>query len=179
MKCEVILMHSSTGTTSKHQRVMWPWLYRKWITFLRIVVWHMRMSIYMIHLIVWLHFYIKCQLPNNFTSLLHGINILCTSINSGLISLLVHFCKKTCFWNLVGFTCMQFSINQLMAFSVYVLKALRTVLIIDEIISNVLSSAQFVRLQVSIKSNRSFTKILKRKGQRLDPCGIPFTMGIQ
>ncbi len=32
----------ATGTTSKHQRVKWPGLYRKIIEFLRIVVWHMR-----------------------------------------------------------------------------------------------------------------------------------------
>ncbi len=29
------------GTTSKHQRVTWPELYRKLIVFIRIVVWHM------------------------------------------------------------------------------------------------------------------------------------------
>ncbi len=31
----------ATGTTSKHQRVTWPGLYRKLIEFLHIVVWHM------------------------------------------------------------------------------------------------------------------------------------------
>ncbi len=35
----------ATGTTSKHQRVTWPGLYRKLIEFLRIVVWHMRVSL--------------------------------------------------------------------------------------------------------------------------------------
>ncbi len=34
----------TTGTTSKHQRATWPELYRKLIAFLRIVVWHMRVS---------------------------------------------------------------------------------------------------------------------------------------
>ncbi len=34
----------TTGTTSKHQRVMWPELYWRLIVFLRIVVWHMRVS---------------------------------------------------------------------------------------------------------------------------------------
>ncbi len=32
----------TTGTTSKHQRVMWLGLYRKLIEYLHIVVWHMR-----------------------------------------------------------------------------------------------------------------------------------------
>ncbi len=32
------------GNTSKHQRATWPGLYRQLIDFLRIVVWHMRVS---------------------------------------------------------------------------------------------------------------------------------------
>ncbi len=34
----------TTGTTSKHQRAMWPELYWKLIVFLHIVVWHMKVS---------------------------------------------------------------------------------------------------------------------------------------
>ncbi len=34
----------NTRTTSKHQRVIWPDLYRKLIEFIYIVVWHMRVS---------------------------------------------------------------------------------------------------------------------------------------
>ncbi len=34
----------ATGTTSKHQRIMWPGLYRKLTECLCIVVWHMRVS---------------------------------------------------------------------------------------------------------------------------------------
>ncbi len=41
----------NTGITSKHQRAMWPELCRKLIVFLRIVVWHMRVSACLLH--VW------------------------------------------------------------------------------------------------------------------------------
>ncbi len=46
----------ATGTTSKHQRVTWPRLYRKLIEFLRIVVWHMRVSAGLLE-VMWL----KCD----------------------------------------------------------------------------------------------------------------------
>ncbi len=37
-----------TGTTSKHQRVMWPELYRKLIEFPYIVVWHLSVSAWLL-----------------------------------------------------------------------------------------------------------------------------------
>ncbi len=43
----------ATGTTSKHQRITWPLLYRKLIERLRIVVWHMRMSTHLLD-VTWL-----------------------------------------------------------------------------------------------------------------------------
>ncbi len=41
----------TTGTICKHQRAMWPELYRKLIVFLRIVVWHIRVFSPFLH--VW------------------------------------------------------------------------------------------------------------------------------
>ncbi len=43
----------ATRTTSKHQRVKWPGLYRKLTEFLHIVVWHMRVSACLIE-VTWL-----------------------------------------------------------------------------------------------------------------------------
>ncbi len=43
--CSFVKWHRYTsGTTSKHQRVMWPGIYKMLIAFLHIVVWHIRMS---------------------------------------------------------------------------------------------------------------------------------------
>ncbi len=51
----------ATGTTSEHQRVMWPGIYRKLIEFLRIVVWHMKVSACLLE-VRWLE--CSCRYPS-------------------------------------------------------------------------------------------------------------------